>query len=73
MHDVNEVSQAFRYPFSSKENKGKKVNKVFLVNAPLVPMKIFKAEFEIHGGELSTFLGWLGEGYIYTEQLEDDA
>lgn len=73
IHDINEVSQAFRYPFSSRERKGKQIDQVFLVNAPLVPMNIFKAEFEIHGWELDVFHSWLGRGYIYAEQSEDES
>jgi len=73
IHDINEASQAFRYPFSSKDRKGQRINQVFLVNAPLVPMNIFKAEFEIHGCELDVFHSWLGRGYIYAEQSENES
>lgn len=68
IQSINEVSQAFRYPFGNEN--GKKAEKVFLVKAPLIPMGIFKAEFDIHASELHNFVMWLSHGYVYVSQDE---
>ncbi len=51
IHHINEASQAFRYPFVSRETRAGNNERVFLVKAPPVPMGIFKEEFEIHASE----------------------
>lgn len=56
IHAINEIAQAFRYPFSARD-------RVFLIDAPLVPMKALRAEFDIHGRELNGFHQCLGEYY----------
>jgi hypothetical protein len=59
---INEMAQAFRYPFSSRRNRP---DQVFLTEAPIIPMKVFEAEFAIHGQEMNLFHMWLCDGYIY--------
>jgi hypothetical protein len=56
--DINEMSQAFRYPFDLKKSK------VFLADRLLISMGIFRAEFKIHGTELRGFCGWLVDSLV---------
>lgn len=53
--NLNERAQAFRYPFDKKERE------LFWEDRPLLSMRIFQAEVEIHGAELNGFHQWLAD------------